>query len=428
MRLASIRDACGHAGAVVLRPLLFALYFLSGLVPRRRDLWVFGSWGGKRFADNAAAFFLYAGTVHDARVERVWISRSPKLVRSLRSHGHEAHLAWSPRGIARTMRAGVFVFDCFIKDVNYWTSRGAKRINLWSGVPIKTFERDIDQPKSRYYKLFHGSALERWIFGVLMPWHVDRPDMLICTSPIMQDVIARAFSVPPATIAVTGYPRTDLLFEQDFSFDVLSEWTPASFSSAVEKGETIFIYLPTFRDTGQAYLELDWQRLDDFLAANDATLFYKLHPQDSTSVTPDHRKIRALPQHIDLYTLLGRTDALISDYSSVIFDYMLTGKDIIAYLPDHEEFLSQNRSLNFDLDEIVDARCHTFDELVSAMERTLQRQPQPLSGNRAAALERFHTHSDGAASSRVMEAIRKTLASEARAVTIRVDGEASADA
>ena len=49
------------------RFVLFPVYWLSGFVPRRDDLWVFGSWGGYRFADNAAAFFMHCQRELDGR-------------------------------------------------------------------------------------------------------------------------------------------------------------------------------------------------------------------------------------------------------------------------------------------------------------------------------------------------------------------------
>jgi len=132
------------------RLVLFPIYYLSGLVPRRDDLWVFGSWGGHRFADNAAAFFLFCASRLGDAIQLVWISRRPSIVSQLRSQGYKAHWLWSPLGVFYCLRAGVFVFDCFAKDINFWLSRNAKKVNLWSGVPLKTFERDIDVPGSRY--------------------------------------------------------------------------------------------------------------------------------------------------------------------------------------------------------------------------------------------------------------------------------------
>ena len=100
----------------------------------------------------------------------------------LRRRGYEAYSIWSLRGALRCLRAGVFVFDCFAKDINFWLSRNAVIVNLWSGVPLKAFERDIDTPASRYHRLFHGSGPVRLAYGAMMPWHLVRPDLIIATS------------------------------------------------------------------------------------------------------------------------------------------------------------------------------------------------------------------------------------------------------
>ena len=148
-----------YLGYLLLFPgrfILFPIYWLSGFFPRNDKLWVFGSWGGYRFADNSAAFFLYCNEHLSNQVELVWISRDRSIVRRLRDHKLTAYWIWSPNGMRSCLFAGVHLFDCFAKDVNFWLSRGAKKINLWSGVPLKVFERDIDNPRNRYYRLFHG--------------------------------------------------------------------------------------------------------------------------------------------------------------------------------------------------------------------------------------------------------------------------------
>ena len=66
-----------------MRPAQFLLYLVSGLVPRRKNLWVFGSWGGWRYADNAAAFFRFCREHGDGELQLVWISRSRAIVLSI---------------------------------------------------------------------------------------------------------------------------------------------------------------------------------------------------------------------------------------------------------------------------------------------------------------------------------------------------------
>ena len=92
-----VRRLAWLAATAAVRPLQFALYGLVGLLPRRTGLWVFGSWGGHRFADNAAAFFRYCDDLDEPSIRPVWISRDRTVVARVRREGRRAHWIWSPR-------------------------------------------------------------------------------------------------------------------------------------------------------------------------------------------------------------------------------------------------------------------------------------------------------------------------------------------
>ncbi|MGE0744065.1 MAG: CDP-glycerol glycerophosphotransferase family protein [Rhodospirillales bacterium] len=384
-------------------------YFLSGFAQRREDLWVFGSWGGRRYADNAAAFFRYCAARTGGTVEVAWISRDRRIVAALRADGLSAHWIYSPRGMLCCLRAGVYVFDCFSKDINHWLSRGALKANLWSGVPLKTFERDIRQPGSRYYRLFHGSLAERWALSALMPWHATRPDFLISTSAATRDILCRAFDVPRIKVAITGLPRNDAMMEAPVApGDVL----PPAAAAARRDGRKVFLYLPTLRDHGRPFLDIDWAALDAFLAANGAVLMYRFHPMDANSVSYTSESIVELPRAIDIPDVLPHVDCLVSDYSSVVVDYLLLDRPMIYYFPDADGFAATGRSLNFDLDRIAAGPIATSaGALMTAMRGVLDGvEDQPAARQRrqdVAAL--FHAHQDGRASERLLDAIALRL-------------------
>jgi CDP-glycerol glycerophosphotransferase (TagB/SpsB family) len=392
-----------YLGYLLARFYLFPLHFLSGLSTRRPDLWVFGSWGGYRFADNAAAFFEYCHSVLSARVRVVWISRDTDIIRDLRERGYEAYWLWSPGGLAACLRAKLYLFDSFLKDINYWTSRGAVKVNLWSGVPLKTFERDIDNPKSRYFRLFHGSLPERFLLGVMMPWHLDRPDLVIATSAETKEITRRAFDLPAESVVVTGFPRNDILFSPDTKHD----W-PESFSAAVDNNHYIFMYLPTYRDSGKPFLDLDWEELDKLMAHLGAIFFFKFHPDDKGAYEGALQNVVELPQQTDIYNMLGNTDALISDYSSIIFDYMLLDRPIIYYVPDLKEFVASSRSLYFQPTEIAAGpMCTTPQELLTALADVAQ-DHKITEADRSRwenTRRRFNAHVDGTSSYRTLRAI-----------------------
>ncbi len=388
------------------RFVLFPVYFLSGFYPRRRDLWVYGSWGGYRFADNSAAFFLHCQEKIGDRVKLVWISRDRAIVRALQRNGFCAYWIWSPGGMLACLRANVHLFDCFSKDTNFWLSRGAKKINLWSGVPLKVFERDIDNTQSRYYRLFHGSLPERWLLGMMMPWHLDKPDLIIATSAENGSITQRAFGLPEGRVIVTGFPRNDVLLDSRKSIAGIGAALPDSFVGAVEAGSKIFLYLPTFRDSGKAYMKIDWERLDRLMSKVGAKLFFKTHPMDRVKNDVCLANVVQLPQSTDVYDVLPNVDVLISDYSSVIFDYMLLARPIIYYMPDLEDFLSENRSLLFKPSEIaVGPICSKFEELLRALEEVAIHRPDVSSIQRDQTMKRLFAHVDAHSSKRVLRKI-----------------------
>lgn len=400
-----MRQFIRNFGAGVARLYLLPWYFLSGFVPRRNDLWVFGSWGGQRFADNSAAFFRYCQANIDDRVELIWISHRFDVVLKLRTLGFKAYWWWSPVGMFKCLRARLYLFDCFAKDINFWMSRGAMLVNLWSGVPLKSFERDIDNPNSRYYRLFHGSPVERLVLSALMPWHAVRPDLVIATSDETQAIIARAFDISEHAVVITGLPRTDQLLTPAPDIRL-----PAVVTSALKAHRRIFVYLPTFRDSGRPFADFDWSRLDDLLEQRNACVLIKFHPVDKTRLQIDARNVHVLDRHLDIYHALPHTAALISDYSSIIWDYLLLRRPVILFVPDLDDFAATSRSLNFNLRELaVGPVCRNFDQLTDAIRHCCddERSATEAAGKQAQVSRRFHTYPDAESSRRVLEAIEQ---------------------
>jgi CDP-glycerol glycerophosphotransferase (TagB/SpsB family) len=411
-----MRNQLTHVGSLlgtaVARPAQFLLYLLSGLIPRRKDLWVFGSWGGYRFADNAAAFFLSCHETGPDGVDMVWISRRRDIVEDLRGRGYDAAWIWSVRGVVRCLRAGVYIFDCFSKDINFWLSRNATKVNLWSGVPLKAFERDIDNPGSRYHRLFHGSAPVRLAYGAMMPWHVVRPDLIIATSEETAAITRRAFDVPHDAVVVTGFPRNDALLSESGHRRARSN-CPPEVLAATDAGRTVFFYLPTFRDSAKPYLNIDWDHLETIMEQVDGVFLIKFHPMDATTFSHRSPRVIQLPQNIDVYHVLPFTTSLISDYSSVIFDYMLLNRPIVYYMPDLAEFRRSSRRLIFDPEEIsVGPRPSNPEELFTVM-CEIAGDPTAERGDTtqwAAAMARLHAFEDEHSSARVLDALQTVLA------------------
>jgi len=144
----------------------------------------------------------------------------------------------------------------------------------------------------------------------------------------------------------------------------------------------------------------------------NGTFFFKFHSDDKSTFRGKGQHTAELHQDTDIYSMMAYTDALISDYSSIIFDYMLLERPIIHYTPDLEEFTSSSRSLNFvPTDIAVGPVCSDATELMRSLSDVANEvNESPENQARWAAIrKRFNTYVDGQSSRRTAEAINKKL-------------------
>ena len=123
-------------------------------------------------------------------------------------------------------------------------------------------------------------------------------------------------------------------------------------------------------------------------------------------------RIVQLFQDTDVYDVMPHSHTLISDYSSIIFDYMLLGRPIIYYTPDLEEFIAGCRSFNFHpVDVAVGPLCADYEQLEPALEDAAAGKAVDARGeaHRAGVMKRLHAFVDSSSSERVLEAINRQI-------------------
>lgn len=318
--LGSARSYAGYAA-------LFVAYALSHLVPSDDDLWAFGADGGDRFVGNPKYLYLHTADRHADEVRPVWLSRDSDVVAELRAAGYDAHRATSPRGLYLTLRADKLFVSHGSGDVAWWCTGSADVVQLWHGVPFKKVGADLDR---------------QWSFGGRLTFALigSNWEYLVVTGRRLASVFAGAYGQSTDRVLATGYPRNDVLLRDvpDATLGV-DDAAYERVREVVDAG-TVFAYMPTWRSgfgdlehgTRLADADLDFERLDAVLAEADAHLLLKLHPHADLDVdiaTLD--RVTAAPASMDIYPLLDRVDALITDYSSVFFDYLLLDRPIVFY-------------------------------------------------------------------------------------------------
>ena len=328
---------------------MFLIYCLVYFLPRNRRSWVFGSGVGVNFSDNAKYLFLYCSSEKD--INCYWITKNKDLVESLRNDGLNAYYKYSAKGLWLSLSSKVYVYDSRTGSINHWASAGAIKVNLWHGSPLKTIDRDITVKHNAFYIGNHTWGIKRYLVRMIMPEWFVVADLMIATSEKVKGYFNSAFG--SKKIEVTGYPRNDiisnpslyaryLVFEQNIIDSISTEKT--------------ILYAPTFRDTNRFNREapIEWGRLNDLLRKNDATFLIKLHRHDySMAIKEEYSNIRVLDNESDMYPLFSKVDLLITDYSSIFFDFLLTDKPVLFYPYDKEDYLTKDRSMYDEYDTVT---------------------------------------------------------------------------
>lgn len=356
------RRAIARAGLSLGALVGVPLRQLAGLVPRDRRLVVFGASGG-RFADNPRSLFLALSDDHELRC--VWIAHDRELRDRLRSEGHRSELRWSPAGLRTCLRAGWYLYGSYVGDINYWTSNGATTLNLWHGVGIKAVEFAITTgPLKRVYDSPPWSPLR---LAFIDRFH--RPDYFLTYSEFSTEHCFRtAFRLSDEQCLQFGSPRTDHFFAPD-----ATERAREALDLPDGTGEVVG-YFPTWRDQGNDFIAeagFSFDDLDTILATAGRFLVFKAHPNFSyvAPENPTWSNIRVLDASADLNEVLPACDAIITDYSSVAYDFVLLERPVIFYVPDYDRYVSK-RNANFSFDDMavgpIVRETHRLYELLGA--------------------------------------------------------------
>lgn len=360
---------------LVFLPLLWALYFVSGRIRRDARLWVFGDYHGK-FSDNSKYLYLYINK-HLPDVRAVWISPNKDLVRILRRNGFEAYYTWSIKGIFTVARAGVWFFTFSSKDINYWLSNGALLVNLWHGIPLKKIEYDAKKGVVSLRVWSEKNPITRVLYYLLFPWHYESVKYsryyVLSTSPEASKLFSSAFRIPIERVLVSEYPRCKVFFEdlpgQDIGVDLQIYDLVLS---AKDSGARVIVYAPTFRDdrSDERVLRMvDWYDFDALLERENAILLIKPHVSSSLRKIPDNlRRIYLVGPRSDIYPILKYADVLITDYSSIYFDFLLLDRPIIFFCYDLEDYISRSREMYFEYNSVTPGpKVRTYEQLKQAV-------------------------------------------------------------
>lgn len=319
--------------------------------------WVFSSTDNSHYNYNSRYLFEYVRE-HLPAITPLFVINDPVLRDSLSNeYGIQYFIETeSMQGIRRALSAGVWFTSAGLPA--YGTGLCKKRliINLWHGVPLKKIallDPNLKKAARIYFKK---------IFS-------DNYTCVLTTSHALIPLMARSFAISEDRIKVWGQPRNDGMFQTNDRTAILQQIYPdlPEYSQAI-------LYAPTFRDYGQVQLfpfkDFDLEQMEHFLEEKKMLLFIRTHVAEQGSAAPYlGKRIRFLgnEQAEDVTGILNIFDCLITDYSSIYIDYLLTGKPMIFLPYDRRKYLD-GRGMNFDYDDVTPGpKPETFTDFLEAL-------------------------------------------------------------
>ena len=322
--------------SLIGRILRSIMVILNHVIPKRDDQILFESIPS--ISDNPAQLYRYMKT-RDENYRMIWVVDEPEA-------GFDA-----PQYVRNTIPE----FWQFLRSRYIVTSHGYHLmirsenqvyVNLWHGMPIKAMGYAETDP------------------SILLDGVTDENYYLIATSTIMKNALATCFKQDARRIHITGQPRNDKLFR------TLSK-------SPWDDFRKVILYTPTYRDGGEdasifSLEDYAEDRLREFLREHDAVFLVKLHPLDNGFRADEAGNIQVLDPAMDIYDILGGVDVLVTDYSSVYFDFLLLDRPIVFAVPDLEEY---RRTRGFVLEPFEfwtpGPKVRTFSEFLAELERCI---------------------------------------------------------
>ena len=353
--------------------LCIPLFIFSKFISKDPKLWIFGAWFGHRFSDNPRYVFEYVNN-QEADIRAVWLSRDKRVIKYLTSLGYEAYNLRSLKGFWLSCRASAVFVSSGQWDVNLVGSFFAHKVQLWHGVPLKKIK--ADDKNSRFNRSGFFFHLFRFAWMKVFPFDSEKWDVLITSGPEMtsrMDSAFKGFMSEKGKCIELGNPRAD---------KILAPPDPAVLKpfKKISPVENIICYAPTFRgnsSTLNLFEGLNLRLLDDLLKKWNAQLLIKLHFYDRERMISDN-----FPERVhfvtdneleDINPLLPHVDILITDYSSVFFDYLLLDRPILFSAFDLHSYISNERELYENYEEATPGKiCLSWDNVIDELELILQ--------------------------------------------------------
>ncbi|NPA73744.1 MAG: hypothetical protein GXO12_03455 [Epsilonproteobacteria bacterium] len=289
-------------------------------------------------------------------------------------------------------------------DINYLKFNSLKSYIVLSTVKIVITDEVIYEYLSSLSKncktiqLWHGVGIKR-----LNPVCNIKYDYFISTSNWTNETnFKNIFKVDK--FLNCGYPRNDIFF-RDLNEEDLGLCDINIFNLA--KSKKTILYAPTYRDLLEDNIPpLDFAKFNEFLKKLNIYLIVKMHPFVS-DMAKKYSNIIFFPSKDDVYPILKYTDILITDYSSILYDFLLLDRPIISFAYDLDKYGCTRDGFLFDYESFTPAKIVLTEDELKKEIKDLLNGDDLYKYKREEVLKKFFDYKDGKSSKRIEKLINK---------------------
>ena len=375
------------------------IYHLMCLLPVKKDKIVFDSSLGKSYAGNPRHVFEYiVEHGYDKKWNCIWFYETePYLI-----PGNKQVRYGRFRYLYHMATAKIWVFDC--RQPEFLVRReGTYYIQTWHGTPLKKLALDMED-------VFMVGETDIDTYKKHFALNVSTWDYLVAQNKFASETFRRAFGFQKEMLEI-GYPRNDILFRENNSDDIEKQ----KIALGIPLNKKVLLYAPTWRDdefSGQAHYKfrphLSFEKLKEELG-EEYVMIVKYHYliMDSVDWSPYEKFVYHFDQSQDIAELFVVADMLITDYSSVMFDYSILRRPMLFFAYDKSKYKNDLRGFYFSYkDEMPGPISTTTDELIYDIKHY---DGVKYEEKYDKFVEKYNSFDDGKASCRVVKLIEKLI-------------------
>lgn len=377
-----ILDSIVNLGFSIFNLILNSIIrILTFWIPKNSKRILIGLWRGNRFADNAR--YCYYELERIDGLEVFLLVNDKNIYESLKAQKVNVVKKYSLKSVYLHLTSKYHVIDQDHKGLLGYLSVNAVRLNLWHGLPLKKIWKLDLESKQKKNKLAYfiekvNQTIRRWCRGwcSVGRWYIY--ELLTPSKFDWDGLFARCVFSDLVKPLYCKYPRVDYL-QGNIGSDLLD--VEVEYLKQIEKAKKenkkIVFYAPTFRDGADTKIlgTDDVEELNEFINELDKlniVLMVKMHAVETAKIENIQNCI-FLDAKCDISVFMKHADLLITDYSSVYFDYLVFDNPIIFYPYDYEFYMNTDRGFMIDYEEYTPGeKVYNINDLAIAIKNLSQ--------------------------------------------------------